>query len=188
MIRGYIETRQVLIDGKPLAPDHSLSLRSHSPDGFNWGYAGSGPAQLALAILLTFVPKEIALKYYQDFKFQHVALWKQSFSIKKNEVRRWLEAKLGADNCLIFSEEYDLVCDKHLRPKNPIIGTEPQMYECLDCEDGNPEYDERCDKCHEGLRIGQLRYRKLSGRSICMKHPELHVNELPVSLNERNEK
>ena len=29
-----------------------LELRNHSPAGFAWGYAGSGPAQLALAILL----------------------------------------------------------------------------------------------------------------------------------------
>jgi hypothetical protein len=26
-------------------------IRNHSPDGFNWGYGGSGPSQLALAIL-----------------------------------------------------------------------------------------------------------------------------------------
>ena len=26
-------------------------LRKHSPDGFEWGYAGSGPTQLALALL-----------------------------------------------------------------------------------------------------------------------------------------
>lgn len=25
-------------------------LRNHSPDGFQWGYGGSGPAQLALAL------------------------------------------------------------------------------------------------------------------------------------------
>lgn len=28
-----------------------LEIRSHSPTGFEWGYGGSGPAQLALAIL-----------------------------------------------------------------------------------------------------------------------------------------
>ena len=27
-----------------------LELWNHSPDGFNWGYGGSGPAQLALAL------------------------------------------------------------------------------------------------------------------------------------------
>lgn len=28
-----------------------LDLWNHSPTGFNWGYGGSGPAQLALALL-----------------------------------------------------------------------------------------------------------------------------------------
>jgi len=34
---------------KPLDPRNRV--RNHSPDGFEWGYGGSGPAQLALAIL-----------------------------------------------------------------------------------------------------------------------------------------
>lgn len=29
---------------------HRLDLANHSPDGLSWGYAGSGPAQLALAL------------------------------------------------------------------------------------------------------------------------------------------
>lgn len=32
----------------PLAP--RLDLRNHSPTGFEWGYGGSGPAQLSLAL------------------------------------------------------------------------------------------------------------------------------------------
>ncbi len=35
--------------GYQLPPRHDL--RNHSPDGLKWGYAGSGPAQLALAVL-----------------------------------------------------------------------------------------------------------------------------------------
>jgi hypothetical protein len=42
----------VLVDGVKLDPKPSQKLRNHSPDGFAWGYPGSGPAQLALAILL----------------------------------------------------------------------------------------------------------------------------------------
>jgi len=41
--------RFVLVNGKDLNP--RSDLMNHSPDGFNWGYGGSGPAQLALAIL-----------------------------------------------------------------------------------------------------------------------------------------
>jgi len=36
----------VYVDGKPLR-----HVVHHSPDGFNWGYGGSGPADLALSIL-----------------------------------------------------------------------------------------------------------------------------------------
>jgi len=39
----------VTVDGAPLDP--RADLVNHSPDGFAWGYPGSGPAQLALAIL-----------------------------------------------------------------------------------------------------------------------------------------
>ena len=39
----------VTVNGKELNP--RLDLSNHSPDGFEWGYDGSGPSQLALAIL-----------------------------------------------------------------------------------------------------------------------------------------
>lgn len=48
-----------------LSPQPSQALRNHSPDGFEWGYAGSGPSQLALAILLDFTgDKELTLNHY----------------------------------------------------------------------------------------------------------------------------
>lgn len=43
---------QVFKDGVLLSPQRSLQIRNHSPDGFSWGYGGSGPHQLALALLL----------------------------------------------------------------------------------------------------------------------------------------
>ena len=58
---------RVRVNGRPLAL--RLDLRSHSPAGFSWGYAGSGPAQTALALLCdaTGNDKE-AEQYYQLFK------------------------------------------------------------------------------------------------------------------------
>lgn len=62
----------VTVDGRPLNP--RLDLRNHSPTGFEWGYGGSGPAQLALALLADhFAHGERALELYQDFKFAVVA-------------------------------------------------------------------------------------------------------------------
>ena len=75
IITGDITSGQVFLSGKPLSARHSQEVYNHSPDGFSWGYAGSGPAQLALAILLTRTDEETALKIYQDFKFEFVASW-----------------------------------------------------------------------------------------------------------------
>jgi hypothetical protein len=64
---------RVWLDGERLDPRRSQKLWNHSPDGFNAGYGGSGPAQLALAVLLAcgFTDEE-AIRYHQRFKFDHV--------------------------------------------------------------------------------------------------------------------
>lgn len=47
-----------------------LQYVNHSPTGFEWGYLGSGPAQLAFAILLDhFGDLDQARVFYQAFKF-----------------------------------------------------------------------------------------------------------------------
>lgn len=45
----------------------------HSPSGFNFGYGGSGPADMALNIMLMFTDKETAHTIYQDFKWKYLA-------------------------------------------------------------------------------------------------------------------
>ena len=58
----------VTVDGRPLNP--RLDLYNHSPTGFEWGYCGSGPAQLALAILADHLADDRqALDVYQRFKW-----------------------------------------------------------------------------------------------------------------------
>lgn len=64
------EERNVLLDGKPLDPKPSQAITNHSPDGFNWGYGGSGPSQLAMAIVLKLTG---AINGYQDFKWNVIA-------------------------------------------------------------------------------------------------------------------
>lgn len=59
-------------NGTPLDP--RLDLRCHAPTGFAWGYAGSGPAQLSLALCADFLGNDVAaLAVYQPFKFAVVA-------------------------------------------------------------------------------------------------------------------
>lgn len=51
-----------------------LDLANHSPDGFEWGYGGSGPAQLALAILADHLGDDpLALELHQPFKWRCIA-------------------------------------------------------------------------------------------------------------------
>ena len=79
----------VILDGVPLTPTESQKVRNHSPDGFNWGYGGSGPAQLALALMLKLTG---SYDSYQDFKWRFVAAlpardFKVVFSIQRGVIR-----------------------------------------------------------------------------------------------------
>jgi len=61
-------------DGTVTTLDRRLDLRNHSPDGFAWGYGGSGPAQLALAICADALgDDDRAIDIYQEFKFRVIS-------------------------------------------------------------------------------------------------------------------
>ena len=76
-----------------LSLEKSLQIVDHAPDGFQWGYMGSGPAQLSAAILneVTGDP-EITREYYQLFKFDYVSNWGNDFEINEFQVRDWLRS------------------------------------------------------------------------------------------------
>lgn len=62
----------VAVNGRPLDP--RFDLWEHSPTGFEWGYGGSGPAQLALALLADHLgDDEQAVALHQDFKWALVS-------------------------------------------------------------------------------------------------------------------
>ena len=87
VIRGRSDTGQVWMDDRELSPEHSQAVVNHSPTGFSWGYGGSGPAQLALALLLEFATKEMALLWYQDVKWQIIARLPQAdFMLDSQEI------------------------------------------------------------------------------------------------------
>ena len=65
----------VYVDDQPLDLASSLQVWNHSPSGFAWGYGGSGPAQLALALLLRSWAPETASRLHQAFKWDVVAQW-----------------------------------------------------------------------------------------------------------------
>ena len=95
-------SREVVIveaNGKTrcLHPECSQAVKNHSPDGFNWGYGGSGPGQLALALLLEVTNNEaVALAYYQDFKTRFIATIESQhtdWEIPEEEIIGWLAEK-----------------------------------------------------------------------------------------------
>lgn len=61
------------VDGKAVELAPSLKVINHSPTGFEIGYGGSGPAQLALAVLMRFADKKTAATLHQDFKWEFLA-------------------------------------------------------------------------------------------------------------------
>lgn len=97
---GYFGSRDR--DGKILVTRHQVGktareltfIGRHSPDGFNWGYGGSGPAELALSLLTDALGKEIAERHYQNFKWDVIAKWDQdSWHITKTFIQQWLAAQ-----------------------------------------------------------------------------------------------
>jgi len=66
----------------------------HSPDGFEWGYCGSGPADFAFNILSAYIGEQEAKcgGLYQTFKEAFVAkLPKEGGTIRRDDVMRWIE-------------------------------------------------------------------------------------------------
>jgi len=92
-IKGKYKTRDVWLDGELLDAEESIALINHSPDGFAWGYTGSGPSQLALGILLRVCDTSKALGLYHFFKDDYIAgLPQGDFNIDIN-IDEWIERK-----------------------------------------------------------------------------------------------
>ncbi len=77
-IRGVVGNKNhVYVDGVRLRLRDSLKFRRHSITTYGWGYNGSGPAQLALSILLKYLDKDTSLKYYLTLKTRLVSTFPQ---------------------------------------------------------------------------------------------------------------
>lgn len=90
---------RVIVDGVDTGPlDPRTDLRNHSPTGFAWGYHGSGPAQLALAILAdAFEDDELAQRVYQEFKSDMIApIGPGEWEIALETVKEWARPRVVA--------------------------------------------------------------------------------------------
>lgn len=88
-----------------LSAAKSLRVFNHSPSGFEYGYGGSGPAQLALAILLDAYPEkgaQWAVRRHQAFKSKVIAALDRDvpWKLDSNDIAKAVEeisASLGGD-------------------------------------------------------------------------------------------
>jgi len=88
IVKGYANGREdtcgdvdVMLNNEEL-PFH-FDLCNHSPTGFNWGYSGSGPSQLAFCIIYEYLTKvdgysvvkakPLTEYCYHDFKNEFIA-------------------------------------------------------------------------------------------------------------------
>ena len=98
--RGRAKDRRVFVtrqerDTIEISARESQKVWNHSPDGFSWGYGGSGPAQLALALLIDRGENHgNAVRMHQDFKQDIIAAlpMDKDFSIYAATIDNWIGA------------------------------------------------------------------------------------------------
>lgn len=78
------------MNGKQLDP--RLDLWEMSPTGFNWGYGGAGPSQLALAILAHAAGDQVALAEWYRFRQEVIKQLdiQQPFAFSAKDVEAFL--------------------------------------------------------------------------------------------------
>lgn len=99
---------RVASDGGEYWLEPRLDLRNHSPAGFGWGYAGSGPAQLALAMLADYFAGDappsslsdaFASSLYQTFKFRAITPQPApGFALTSPEIRGLVRELVAPDS------------------------------------------------------------------------------------------
>ncbi|WP_449287775.1 DUF6166 domain-containing protein [Marinobacter salarius] len=88
-----IDGLEVTVNGNPL--DQKFDLKVVSRDGFEWGYEGASPAQLALAILADVKGHEYALVNYELFMREIVANFNNEWEMTTVDIDEALD-NIGA--------------------------------------------------------------------------------------------
>lgn len=97
---GTASTREVYYQfdqGQPVELPLCLDIADKSPTGPNWGYNGSGPAQLSIALLA---------HYFREYSDPLEMIQRYSFAFKEVVI-----ANLKDDTWVLPDEEFD----RHLR-------------------------------------------------------------------------
>lgn len=151
--RGHVLAAWVWVDGDRLSPGRSLQIRTHSPSGFEWGYLGSGPSQLALALLLDATGSvALALEFYQRFKASHVQCFGDQWEVSALEICGAIEQFKREDATKAGQIRRCRRCgctDWDCRHCVEILGhpchwVEGETDLCSACAPGDPDYRLRC--------------------------------------------
>jgi Family of unknown function (DUF6166) len=97
-------------------PLRHIPFHAATKGDLNWGYGGSGPADLALAILVDYfqehapsegyragaecnnwMVKSRAWKLHQDFKWHFVAKFEDEWELYDTQIEKWLKEQEGRD-------------------------------------------------------------------------------------------
>ena len=116
----------VMASGQPL--DLRCDLWNHSPTGFECGYGGSGPAQLALALLADCLGDDsLAVQLHQTFKWAVVSkLPREGWTLTEAEIlkrsTRLNQRKGDEYGCSLFNLQRAVGCvsslaRRHLRDR-----------------------------------------------------------------------
>jgi len=94
-VKAYVGKRnpepEALVETPDRPPYPLHHFVRHSPTGFEWGYGGSGPADLALSILVDLIGLAKADQLYQQFKWDVVAqLPRSGWRLSETRIQEWL--------------------------------------------------------------------------------------------------
>ena len=101
--RGLDGPRVRVFETDGASASRALEMRwdlwNHSPDGPEWGYGGSGPAQLALAILADVLANDrAAVKLHQAYKRAVIGcLNRLCWLVYESDVLEWAARELGTE-------------------------------------------------------------------------------------------
>lgn len=100
LMKTYAGTRTidgllVTVDGAPLATRQDV--RKFSDAGFEWGYVGAAPQQLALAILYDHLGNpDAALSASENFMKKAVSIFDNEWTMSTDEVQSVLAKEAGS--------------------------------------------------------------------------------------------
>ena len=134
-----IELREALVLQRDGDDDHGVCRTNvphlvvhHSPDGFEWGYGGSGPADLALNICQYYLNSigyqgmktdcfdgfcwSLAWVLHQQFKWDFISSAPhEGVTIQMSEIKAWFDVHITEDMKRMYSDIDEPVLDSNLQ-------------------------------------------------------------------------